>query len=110
MHHVGQFWNVEFKAEKYNVTAEDKITPAPDHYAVTVNAPGETRRFFAWKHSRTWDMEGVSCLYSGNVQGGPLYEVTSISDPVIQGTYTDYTVSGLFHSEYRYAKFNPQCL
>ena len=98
------------KAEKYNVTAEDKITSAPNHYAVTVNAPGEARKFFAWKYSRTWDIEGKTCLYSGNAQGGPLYEVTSLSDPVIQGTYKDYIVSGLFGSEYKYETFRPQCL
>ena len=98
------------EAEKYTVTTEDKITPGPGHYAVTVNAPSGTRRFFAWKYSRTWDQEGVNCLYSGNAQGGTLYEVTSLPDPVIQGTYKDYTVSGLFHSEYKYEMFRPHCL
>ena len=88
-------------AEKYNVTSEDKITPGPGHYAVAVNAPSGTRRFFAWKHSRTWDQAGVDCLYSGNAQGGALYEVTSLPDPVIQGTFKDYQVRGLFQPEYK---------
>ena len=98
------------EAEKYNVTTEDKIAPGPDHYAVTVNAPGNTRRFFAWKYPLTWDRDNINCLYSGNAQGGMLYEVSSLSDPVIQGTYKEYIVSGLFSSEYKYEMFHPQCL
>ena len=107
---IGQFWNVEVEAERYNVTAEDKIPPNPRHYAVTVSAAdGSTRRFFAWKSPRTWDLKSQMCLYSGNAQGGLLYEVTSLSDPVIQGTYDEYIVSSLFDPDYKYEMFTSQC-
>lgn len=107
---VGQFWNVKVEAERYNVTAEDKIAPESNHYAVTVSAPGSTRRFFAWKAPRTWDKKTRSCLYSGSIQGGKLYEVTSLSDSVIQGRYNEYEVSSLFDPDYKYKMFDSQCL
>ena len=94
----------------YNVTAEDNIRPDTNHYAVTVSAPGDTRRFFAWKAPRTWEKKKMSCLYSGNGQGGPLKEVTSLPDSVIQGTYDEYEVSGLFDPDFKYEMFNSQCL
>ena len=109
MHGVGQFWNIEVTAEKYNVTTEDKISPAPGHYAVTVNVNGDTRRFFAWKAPRTWDRKSMNCLYSGDAQGGVLYEVTSLSGSVIEGTYKEYRVSSLFDPEYKYEMFGSQC-
>ena len=109
MHGVGQFWNIKVTAEKYNVTTEDKISPGPGHYAVTVDAPSGTRSFFAWKASRTWDRKSMSCLYSGDAQGGVLYEVTSLSGSVIEGTYDEYRVSGLFEPEYKYEMFGSQC-
>ena len=95
------------------MTAEDNIVPDNNHYAVTVSTPDDDtslRRFFAWKAPRTWDKKSMSCLYSGNAQGGPLREVTSLSDSVIQGTYNEYKVNSLFDPEYKYEMFNSQCL
>ena len=109
MHHVGQFWNIPVEAERYNVTAEDRVSPAPGHYVVTVNAPGGTRRFFAWKHNRTWDKKSMTCLYSGDAQGGSVYEVPSLSGTVIEGSYGEYRVSGLFATEYKYDMFDSDC-
>ena len=98
------------EAERYTVTAEDNISPGPNHYAVNVTAPdGSMRRFFGWKIPRTWDKESRNCLYSGDAQGGMLYEVTSLSDPVIQGTYDEYVVSGLFDPDYKYEMFDSSC-
>lgn len=107
---IGQFWNVKTEAERYNVTVEDSIVPDTNHYAVTVSTPGDTRRFFAWKAPRTWERKSMNCLYCGNVQGGPLKEVTSLSDSVIQGSYDEYEVSGLFDPDYKYNMFNSQCV
>ena len=109
MHGAGHFWNIKVEAEKYDVTADDKISPEQSHYAVTVNRPGDSR-FFAWKDSHTWEEKSMSCLYCGDAQGGVLHEVTSLADPVIQGTYDDYIVSGLFDSDYKYDMFRSQCL
>lgn len=107
---LGQFWNVKTEAERYNVTVEDSIVPDTNHYAVTVSAPGGTRRFFAWKAPRTWDRKSMNCLYCGNAQGGPLKEITSLSDSVIQGSFDEYEVSGLFDPDYKYNMFNSRCL
>ena len=92
------------------MTAEDSIVSKSNHYAVTVSAPGDTRRFFAWKKDQTWEKKKMNCLYSGNGQGGPLKEVTSLPDSVIQGTYDEYEVSGLFDPNFKYEMFNSQCL
>ena len=94
------------EAERYNVTAEDKIPPRPDHYAVTVNG---TRRFFAVKDKYTWDMKRTPCLYSGNTQAGQIAEVTSLSGTVIEGSYDEYKVSGLFDTEFEYDEFDSDC-
>ena len=110
LHGVGQFWNIKVEAEKYNVTAEDKIAPGPDHYAVTVRAPSGTRRFLAQKAPLTWDQKSMSCLYCGHAQGGNLDEVASLSDSVIQGTYDEYKVNSLFDPEYSYTMFRSQCM
>ena len=108
--YVGQFWNVKVEAERYNVTAEDKISPAPGHYAVTVNAPdGTTRTFFAWKHQHTWDKKSMTCLYSGDAQGGQVYEVTSLTGTVIEGSYNEYIVRSLFSPDYKYEMFDSNC-
>ena len=98
------------EAGTYTVTAEDKISPRPNHYAVNVTAPdGSMRRFFAWKLPYTWERKRQNCLYSGDAQGGLLYEVTSLSDPVIQGNYDEYAVSGLFDPDYKYEMFDSSC-
>ena len=99
------------EAERYNVTAEDKIDPRNTHYAVTVNTPsGDTRRFFAWRHHRTWDKKRQTCLYAGDAQGNVPYEVTSLSGSVIEGTYDEYIVrDGLFATDYKYKMFNSTC-
>ena len=110
MHCVGQFWNIKVEAEKYNVTADDKISPAENHYAVTVNTSGATRRFFAWRFNRTWEKKRQTCLYAGDAQGNVLYEVTSLSGSIIEGTYDEYIVSSLFATDYKYEVFDSMCL
>ena len=98
------------EAERYNVTAEDKIDPRNDHYAVTVTAPaGDPRRFFASKYHRTWDRENQACLYAGDSQGYVQAEVTSLSGSVIEGIYNEYIVSGLFATDYKYEMFDSEC-
>ena len=106
---LGQFWHIKVEAERYNVTAEDNVAPSSQHYAVTVNGPRGMRRFLAWKHHRTWDKKSMTCLYAGDAHGGPVYEATSLSDPVIEGTYNEYKVSGLFATEYKYEMFESEC-
>ena len=111
MNCIGQFWNIKVEAERYSVTAEDKIAPSPDHYAVTVNAPDETRRFLAEKAARTWNQKIMNCLYCGHTQGGNQHEIESLSGSVIQGTYDEYIVlsNDLFEPQYKYSKFMAAC-
>ena len=107
---VAQFWNVDVSAEKYTVTDGDRIEPSNNHFAVTVRPPkGDARRFFAEIHPMTWDMKKKHCLYAGSGQGGKIYEVPSLPNPVIEGRYFNYQMKGLFATRYQYSRFTSEC-
>ena len=100
----GQFWNVPITLESY-------LGPAfrnQDAYIITFthpDAPGP-RRFVGVRSRWTWEKRYELCLYVGNRQAGPLYEVENPNDPVIEGVYTDYRVTSLFGTEYRFSHFD----
>ena len=78
-------------------------------YSVCVSHPqSSTRRFVAEYFTQKWDNSVSTCLYSGNIQGGRLLEVSDpdFNDPVIEGEYTDYVVEGLFQNSYKYSRFS----
>ena len=107
---VGQFWNIEVTAEKYNVTDKDHIDPHSTHFAVTVKTPsGGERRFFAELYQHTWDSGNKPCLYAGNSQGGKTFEVRSLPDPVIEGHYSYYIVDNLFSPNFKFSQFKSDC-
>ena len=66
------------------------------HYTIAMPDP-QGRMFTAIHHDVNWIWEKVNCLYAGNHQGGPIYEVDDPNDPVIAGEYTDYIVSAPFN-------------
>ena len=80
-------------------------------YAITVNHPRAPSRTFVGRlYDMTWEFRPTHCLYVGNRQAGPISEVTDPNDSVIQGSYEDYRVSGLFDTSYAYSVFNStQC-
>ena len=77
-------------------------------YSVTVSYPGSPERtFIADYGERDW-LDNRPCLYAGNQNGGPIAEVRG-SGSVIEGRYRDYEVDGLFHTDFRFSKYNDKC-
>ena len=86
------------------------LNASDTHFAVTVRPPnGDVRRFFADIHPKTWDKDNKYCLYAGNGQGGRVFEVPSLPDPVIEGRYFNYQMRGLFATRYPYNRFTSDC-
>ena len=78
-------------------------------YSVTVAPPNaDSRTFVAEYGDQTWDTSRKDCIYAGNVQGGKLREILddNFNDPVIEGTYLDYRVGGLYEHSFQYSQFN----
>ena len=80
-------------------------------YAVTVSSPSEgaqERTFIAELYTYTWELRNEVCFYAGNTQGGRLLEITDkeFNDPVIEGSYEDYVVGGLFEHNFAYSQFS----
>ena len=81
-------------------------TPAQDLFSITVNYPGQPpRRFTGELSSHTWELDPRPCLYAGSNQAGVSNEVEG-NDPVIEGRYSDYQVSGAFATNYMYSHFD----
>ena len=79
-------------------------------YVVTV-APADgspLRSFLAEQHFSAWENRPGPCLYAGNAQGGWSGEVNGLNNPVIQGSYKDYIVNGLFETDFTYSRFEEQ--
>ena len=105
VHITGQFWNIPIDVVKYE---GNYSKPVNSTFLVTVDHPdpnSPSRSFIAEQHPATWDRKRIQCLYAGNAQGGPINEVDVPNDYVIEGTYDDYEVSGLFDSDFEYNKF-----
>lgn len=93
------------------------LNPTPHEsgalHVVTVSPPlGAQRRFLARLHSATWDKRSLPCYYAGSSQGGHLGEMESphLQDPVIEGRYTEYSMAGLFETNFVHSRFDrDQC-
>ena len=93
----GQFWNIP-------VTAHPTASPNVTYYAaynVTVDPPeADARTFIADLYQRIWDLTLRPCLYAGNSQGGPIFEIEN-DHSVIEGEYSNYEVSdGMFGASF----------
>ena len=74
---------------------------------VTVNYPNsEPRSFVGLLSNVTWEFEKRPCIYAGNSQAGPISEVDSPNDSVIEGEYTDYEVASMFATGFTYSHFD----
>ena len=107
---AGQFWNIPVQiSPPLNPTMHESRAL----HTVTVSPPsGAQRRFLARLHSATWDKRSLPCYYAGSSQGGQLGEMESphLQDPVIEGRYTEYIVTGLFETHFMYSRFDTdQC-
>ena len=107
---LGQFWNVPVHVLNYtgNYSGSTNNT-----YIITVDHPDASsplRRFIGELHPATWDGKRKQCLYVGSAQSGAINEVDVPNDHVIEGTYDNYEVSGLFDLDFQYNKFQEdQC-
>ena len=68
------------------------------------------RRFLGEFHTQKWDFSSGPCLYVGNAQGGPSFEVEDPNDSVVEGYYREYIIEGgdLFETEYKYNQFEEE--
>ena len=101
---LGQFWNIPIDVAPYDGDFDG--SGRSNDYVVTVNYPGSSpRSFVGLLHSVTWELERRPCIYVGNAQAGPISEVVTPNDPVIEGDYTDYEVDSLFATDFIYSHF-----
>ena len=102
---LGQFWNVPIDVVEYD--GEFGGSTRANDYVVTVNYPNSPpRSFVGILSSVTWEFEKRPCIYVGNSQAGPIVEVDSPNDSVIEGEYTDYEVASMFATEFIYSHFD----
>lgn len=108
-HHAGQFWNVPVNLEPYTGLDRNGM-PVNNRYQINVpsrSLPSTDRLFTGIFYEFNWSHERKPCLYAGNRQAGPIYEIPSPNDPVIEGNYRDYKVPGAFEEEgYKYGLFD----
>ncbi len=102
--YTGQHWNREVSVTPF--TGVDRNgNPAPNRYVINLSSPisGEERSFTGYF---TWDFEDGPCLYAGNRQAGPIYEIQEPNDLVIEGRYNEYVVDSAFSEDsYAYGMF-----
>ena len=107
--HAGQFWNVPVNLEPYTGLDRNGM-PVNNRYQINVpsrSLPNTDRSFTGIFYEFNWSHERKPCLYAGNRQAGPIYEIPSPNDPVIEGNYRDYKVPGAFEEEgYKYGLFD----
>ena len=103
---AGQFWNVPIQLTLFNGTLRDGVE-FPNGYIINVTRTGSPQRVFAGQFNRlTWDRLSGPCLYCGNLQAGPIYEVLDPNDPVIEGSYRSYRVPSAFdETGYQFGRF-----
>ena len=77
------------------------------YYTVTVSpSSGNVREFVGHLYDVLWEFDPILCVYAGNRNGGPVDEFNNPNDPVIEGNYTDYEVSSLFSTQFKYEQFD----
>lgn len=104
----GQFWNIPIGIEPFTHTGvPDPYFLEEELFVITVNPTNsEQRQFVAERYEQTWDTTEGLCFYAGSYQGGPVQEIEEPNDSVIQGSWQNYRVSGLFSSRFVYSQFN----
>lgn len=104
---TGQFWNIPVTVEQFTTGSQDPYFLQEELYAITLHPAGAAQRtFVAELYDQTWDYSREICFYAGSIQGGPVREITEPNDPVIQGSYRDYSVASLFDTDFVYSQFN----
>ena len=106
---TGQFWNIPVSVTPYTGLLRDGSQAQGLFTArITTSGATEPRIFSGWLYRLTWEFEEGPCLYVGNKQSGPIYEVTP-NDGVIAETYKDYQVDSAFSEEnYNFGLFSEE--
>lgn len=91
----------------------DMLEEKDNFYVVTVQPwanSSPSRSFLGLFYTQKWDNSAGPCLYAGNAQGGPSYEVKDPNDSVIEGDYFDYLIpsGNMFETEYKFAQFDEE--
>lgn len=85
---------VPIDIEKYNSDFDG--SPRVDDYIVAINyLSSPPRSFVGLLSSVTWEFERRPCMYAGNSQAGPIGNVDTPNDSVIEGDYTQYDVDSM---------------
>ncbi|CAI8024285.1 hypothetical protein GBAR_LOCUS14114 [Geodia barretti] len=95
---LGQFWNIPISVGDLDSDS------SPD---IELYQPGHPsyRHFPALFYHLVWDLSDDGCYYVGNSQGGPEGSRDPINS-VIEGSYSQYIVDGLFDTEFEYERFD----
>ena len=105
---AGQMWNVQISVSDYT---GDLGVLDPNDAIYYINIPNtrsiepttrRSRTFVAVLQKRSWDRSRGPCLYAGNRQAGPTGDIPEDilpNDPVIEGEYKDYIVSGKYSAD-----------
>ena len=100
----GQFWNIPVSIAPYTGLLRDG-NPSQDRFVINITTSGSDptvqRSYTGLLHDLTWNYKDVAgpCLYVGNKQGGPIYEVKNPNDNVIEEIYAEYKVGGAFSED-----------
>ena len=74
---------------------------------ITSTHSNKMRSYTGLLYDLTWSFEKTPCLYVGNSQGGPIYEIEDPNDPIIEGRYSEYIVPDLFsEDDFQYGLFD----
>ena len=98
---AGQFWNILISVKPF--TGVDRSgNPVLEWYVVNITSSftGEERSYTGRLNELTWSLEvKCPCLYVGNRQAGPIYEIRAPNDSIIEGHYSEYLVPDIFSEE-----------
>ncbi len=96
---TGQYWNIPVDVTPY-IGQLRSGAPATGRFVLNLTTFGSgPRSFTGWLYDLTWEFDKGPCLYVGDRQGGPIYEVPNPNDWVIAELYTDYLVQSAFSEE-----------
>ncbi len=96
---AGQYWNIPVDVTPFTGQLRSG-EQATGRFVLNLTTFGSApRSFTGWLYDLTWEFEEGPCLYVGNRQGGPIYEVPNPNDRVIAELYSDYRVESAFSEE-----------
>ena len=98
----GQFWNVETNVTKYTKPLREDVDLENPYLVELMPKNKPKRSFVGFLEESTWNFEKTPCIYAGNSQGGPIYEVVDgePNDSVIEGTIEDYSTANFVYDHF----------